>query len=433
MRKAFVVAGAEWNAAVRSRAFIVSLVLLPVLMGGSIAAEKAVAGHTDTMTRRFAVIDPTGKLYDGLAQKTEVRNALVAGKAGRFVPEKVDVPAGDPARLDAVRLALSDRIRARELFAFVELPADALAAGEGAVAPKMRYYSDDPTYEDLRLWIGLAVSEDVRLRRLQAIGADPEVIRKLEEPLGEEALGLWTRAADGRLVQAAPVDEIRATIVPMALMFVVFLIVMTGAPQLLNSVLEEKMSRISEVLLGSVTPFELMLGKLIGSAGVSLLLGVIYAAGGLGVAAYLGYGNVLPLELVPWLLLFMLLAVFFFGSLYIAVGSACSELKDAQSLMMPVMLLTLMPIMVWTVVLKAPNSNLAVGFSLFPPATPFLMLLRLALHPGPPLWQAALSVVLTCAATAGCVWAAGKIFRTGVLMQGKAATFGQMLRWVLTR
>jgi ABC-2 type transport system permease protein len=428
MRKALVVAGAEWNAAVRSRAFLVSLVLLPVIMGGSIFAQKAVAGHTDSVTRRFAVVDPTGQLYEGLASKTAARNLLVGDKAGRFVPERVDV--GGARTLDAVRLELSDRIRARDLFAFVELPADALATG---AAPRIRYYSDDPTYEDLRQWVELAVSEDVRMHRLKAIGADPEVIRKLEQPLPADALGLWTRAADGSLVQAAGVDRIRAYVVPMALMFVVFLIVMTGAPQLLNSVLEEKMSRISEVLLGSVTPFELMLGKLIGSAGVSLLLGVIYAAGGLGVATYLGFGNVLPLELVPWLLLFMLLAVFFFGSLYIAIGSACSELKDAQSLMMPVVLLTIMPVMVWTLVLKAPNSGLAVAFSLFPPATPFLMLLRMALHPGPPLWQAALSVVLTLASTVGCVFAAGKIFRTGVLMQGKSATFTQMLRWVLAK
>jgi ABC-type Na+ efflux pump permease subunit len=176
-----------------------------------------------------------------------------------------------------------------------------------------------------------------------------------------------------------------------------------------------------------------MLGKLIGSAGVALLLGLIYVIGGLLAAQKLGYGMILPLELVPWLLLYLVLAVFFFGSMYIAIGSACSELKDAQSLMMPVILVTLMPVMVWTLVLRAPNSPMAVGFSLFPPATPFLMLLRLALHPGPPMWQAVLSVFLTAASTVGCVWAAGKIFRTGVLMQGKSASFGQMLKWVVAK
>ncbi len=427
MRKALVVAKAEWNAAVRSKAFIISLLLMPVLMGGSIFAQKMVADHVDDTTRKFAVIDASGQLYDRLAERTQARNLLVAGKAGRFEPERIELGAGKD--LDAARLELSDRVRRRELFAFVELPADAFSSDN----PSIRYYSDDPTFEDLRQWIELAVSEDVRVHRLRAIGADPEVIARLQRPLEAEALGLWTRAPSGRIVQAEPVDKVRAYIVPIALMFLVFMIVMTSAPQLLNSVLEEKMSRISEVLLGSVTPFELMLGKLIGSAGVSLLLGGIYAAGAIGVASYLGYGHVVPLSLLPWLLVYLMLAVFFFGSMYIAIGAACSELKDAQSLMMPVIVLTIMPMMVWTLVLKAPNSPLAVGFSLFPPATPFLMLLRLALHPGPPLWQAALSVVLTLASTIGCVWAAGKIFRTGVLMQGKSASFAQMIRWVLTK
>jgi ABC-2 type transport system permease protein len=88
---------------------------------------------------------------------------------------------------------------------------------------------------------------------------------------------------------------------------------------------------------------------------------------------------------------------------------------------------------VWTVVLKAPNSPMSVGFSLFPPATPFLMLLRLALHPGPPMWQAALGIGLTVASTMICVWAAGRIFRIGLLMQGKAPSYVEMVRWVFMR
>ena len=97
-----------------------------------------------------------------------------------------------------------------------------------------------------------------------------------------------------------------------------------------------------------------------------------------------------------------------------AVGAACNELKDAQSLMMPVMLLSMFPVFVWTAVLQNPSSPLSVGMSLFPPASPFLMLMRLALRPAPPAWQVGLSVVLTTATALFCIWAAGKIFRTGL-------------------
>jgi ABC-type Na+ efflux pump permease subunit len=84
-------------------------------------------------------------------------------------------------------------------------------------------------------------------------------------------------------------------------------------------------------------------------------------------------------------------------------------------------------------VLQNPASPLSVGMSLFPPASPFLMLMRLALRPAPPAWQVALSVVLTTATALVCVWAAGKIFRTGLLMQGKAPSFRELLRWVMAR
>ena len=92
------------------------------------------------------------------------------------------------------------------------------------------------------------------------------------------------------------------------------------------------------------------------------------------------------------LALFLVLAVMLYGSLYMAVGAACSELKDAQSLMMPVMLLSMLPMFVWTAVIQNPSSPIAVGMSLFPPATPFLMMMRLALKPSPPAWQVGLGI-----------------------------------------
>jgi ABC-2 type transport system permease protein len=101
--------------------------------------------------------------------------------------------------------------------------------------------------------------------------------------------------------------------------------------------------------------------------------------------------------------------------------------------MMPVMLLSMFPIFVWTAVLRNPESTLSVGMSLFPPASPFLMLMRLALKPAPPVWQVVLSVILTTLTAMATVWAAGKIFRTGLLMQGKAPSFAELARWVMAK
>jgi ABC-2 type transport system permease protein len=184
------------------------------------------------------------------------------------------------------------------------------------------------------------------------------------------------------------------------------------------------------VLIGSVTPFELMMGKLAGSIAVSLLLAGVYVIGGVFVAQRFGYGDVVHLSDLGWLLLFLLLASFMFGSVFITIGAACSDLKDAQGMMPPAMLMLMLPWLTWFAVLNAPDSPISIGLSFVPTATPFLMLLRIMLPPGPPMWQVVLSVAITVAATVAMVYAAGKIFRTGLLMQGKAASFGEMWRWV---
>jgi len=216
----------------------------------------------------------------------------------------------------------------------------------------------------------------------------------------------------------------------MKLMFV--LVISTSSP-LLNSVMEEKMTRISEVLLGSVTPFQLMMGKLLGIVAVSLVLAVIYLSGAYGVASYNGYGDAVGPAQIVWFIVYLVMAMLIYGSLFIAIGAAASDLKDAQGMMTPVMMIFMMPMFVWLPVLRAPSSTMAVVASLVPVATPILMTLRLALKPGPAAWQIAASFVLTALTTALLVWAAGRIFRVGILMQGKSATFGEMLRWMRAR
>ena len=116
-----------------------------------------------------------------------------------------------------------------------------------------------------------------------------------------------------------------------------------------------------------------------------------------------------------------------------AVGAACNELKDAQSLMMPVMLVSMFPMFVWVAVLRSPSSPLSVGLSLFPTASPFLMLMRMAMRPPPPVWQVGLSIVLCTLTSLLCVWAAAKIFRTGLLMQGKTPSYRELARWVMAK
>jgi ABC-2 type transport system permease protein len=425
--KAVIVAISEFTTLVRSKAFIVGLLMMPLFSAVAIGVQKFTRDATDIKDRHFAVVDRTGALYGPLKTAADEWNAAARGAtpqtAPLFLPEQAAYEDGD----EQSRARLSDRVRHGDISAIVEIPGDILNPDSRA---EIRYYSNHPAYRPLPSWISNTINREIVNRRFRAAAVDRALVTKLTRRVDMAELGLVERDTSGGIKAAAPVDKIRTLAIPVAMMMIVLFSVMSGAPQLLNSVIEEKMSRISEVLIGSVTPFELMMGKLAGSIAVSLLLAAVYVAGGTAVAHRFGYGDVVHATDLAWLFLFLLLASFMFGSVFITIGAACSDLKDAQGMMPPAMLLLMLPWLTWFAVLNAPDSPIAIGLSFFPTATPFLMLLRIMLPPGPPLWQVALSVAVTSAATVGMVYAAGKIFRTGLLMQGKAASFGEMWRWV---
>jgi len=143
-----------------------------------------------------------------------------------------------------------------------------------------------------------------------------------------------------------------------------------------------------------------------------------------------GRPDLLNPGLMAWFLVFLVCAALMYGSLFLALGSACSSISDAQSLLQPAMMLLLLGYLGSFVAIRAPDSTLAVGMSLFPTMAPFTMLLRMAIPPGVPLWQVLLSVTLLIATTGVFVWAASRVFRIGLLMQGKAPNLPELMRWI---
>jgi ABC-2 type transport system permease protein len=425
--KTLIVALSEFNTLTRSKAFLVGILLMPVFMGIAFGVQKFTRNATDVKDRRFVVVDRTGVLYAPLAAAAGEWNALASATGVQLAPRFLPAPAMFDEGDEQARAALSDRVKTDELYAFVEIPADAL---DPSAAAPVRYYSNHPSYRTLPGWIANTVNREVLNHRFREAAIDRALVTRLTKRVDLAELGLLQRDSAGQIRAAAPVDKVRTVAIPVGMMMILLFSVMSGAPQLLNSVIEEKMSRISEVLIGSVTPFELMMGKLIGSVAVSVLLAAVYIAGGAAVARYVGYGDALRGSDVGWLLVFLIMASFMFGSIFITIGAACSDLKDAQGMMTPAMLIMMLPWMTWFAILNAPDSPVSIGLSLFPTAAPFLMLLRIMLPPGPPAWQIWLAIALCAITSVAAVYAAGKIFRTGLLMQGKAATFGEMWKWV---
>ena len=436
MRKALIVAKSEFATLVRSKAFLISLILMPAVMGGSVMLVRATKDATDMKDRTFALVDYTGVVAEPLKSVANLYNAgtpspmdaVLPRKGPRFIPVEIKSSGESP---DALRLELSNRVRKQEFFAFVEVPAEIL---DPASKTSIRYYSDHPSYNALPQWLRATVNAVVLNERFRRASVDRALVVRLTKQAPIEELGLFDRGVDGAIKAAEEVNVARAYGIPVAILALMYITIMTSAPQLLNSVIEEKMSRISEVLIGSVTPFELMMGKLVGGAAASILLTVIYIAGGLIVVQYWGgYASAVTVRIIVWFLLFLTLALFIFGSLFVAVGAACNDLKDSQNMMTPVMLLVMVPMFTAGSVLRAPDGTMAMVLSLVPTAAPFLMLLRISLQPGPPMWQIVVSIAIMACTALAVVWAAGKIFRTGLLMQGKSATIAEMVKWVTAK
>jgi ABC-type Na+ efflux pump permease subunit len=218
---------------------------------------------------------------------------------------------------------------------------------------------------------------------------------------------------------------------PAVLIALMFMVIMVGATPAMQGVVEEKGQRIAEVLLGSLSPFELMAGKLLGVAGVSLTMALVYFAGGYVVAQRYGVADMLTPALMAWFFVFLVLALLIYGSLFIAIGAAAGDVKDTQTLLLPVMLVACLPFFALGPIMQDPNGTIAVACSWFPFATPFLLVARQSVPPGVPIVQMVGGIVLVLVTTLFCVWAAGRIFRVGLLMQGKGAKLGDLFRWVL--
>jgi ABC-2 type transport system permease protein len=280
-------------------------------------------------------------------------------------------------------------------------------------------------------WAEKIIGREVERRRLVAAGIAPEKALVAQQPVPLRLKGLSHQNSRGEIEEASEERQIANIVAPAVMIALMFMMIMIGASPAMQSVLEEKMQRIAEVLLGSVRPFDLMLGKLIGMVGVSLTVAVVYLGGAYIVAYQYGFTDFLSPYLLAWFLIFLILAVLMYGSLFIAVGAAANDMKETQGLLLPVMVVAILPLMLLGPVMMDSNSTLATVLSFIPTATPMLMIARIAVPPGVPWWQPLAGIVGVLAATLGCVYAAGRIFRVGILMQGKGVRLSDLVKWVV--
>jgi ABC-2 type transport system permease protein len=454
MRKLLVIVRREYLARVRTKAFLITTLLLPLFVVASAVVPGLLFSIKSGGATRLAVVDESGKLF------APVREALLTagdeGEAGQPGAKSAQMPArgmpdvndegqmrqmgkamglrfeieqvpADGRAPDQIRRDLDERIRRNQLDAYVVLPANVLAA-DGRAEYRARNLGDVITTSQVRHALRRAVVEE----RMREANIDPVRVRELSKEIQMDALapGGGGKDTGGSFGLAMGVG------------LFTYMIILLYGQMLLGSVVEEKTTRISEVLFSSVKPFQLMAGKLLGVslAGLTQLaiwLAALAAFMTFGVAALAARGVSFTMPHVPaaffvLAVVYFLVGFFMYGTLYVLVGSMVTTEREGGQMAMPIIFLSVVSIYTAFPVIRSPNSPLAFWVSITPFLSPVTMLVRVVTET-PPVWQIALSLSVGVATIILLTWVAARIYRVGMLMYGKSANIPEVLRWLWQR
>jgi ABC-2 type transport system permease protein len=460
MKKILLVASREFIATVATKGFILGLLATPLLLLAVVALLPRLVDDTPpAVAGEIAIIDPTGEVAGPLAEQlapAALRARLEADRERieKAVAEAVPAVGSTPGATSAMARSVEDQLGSVPM-----LRVTVVGAGTSLDAAKAPLKAADPEGAESGRLALVVIHEDAVRRTAPgtAFGSYDLFVRaKLDDRVKDEIRRSLRETLIAARVRDAGLDradldaimkvksvtsktvtdageqrtnEVANLLVPAGFMVLLLLSVFTGGQYLLMSTIEEKSNRVMEVLLSAVSPFELMTGKILGQMAVGLVVLALYAAfGGLALTLFASIGLLDP-WLILFLLVFYLLAYLTIASLMAAIGSAVNDVREAQSLMMPMMLLVMLPWLLWMPILRDPNSALSTSLSFIPPVSNFVMLLRISSNTPPPVWQTALSIAVSVAGAWAAVWFASRVFRVGVLMSGKPPDFATLVRW----
>jgi len=425
--KIWIILRSEYWRRVRTKAFILTTLLLPFGLILLMVAPGAIGYFASQSSEtRVAVVDETGVLFD----------RMQAASGSQFILSRSDAPR------DSVEAA----VRAGTYDGYLVLPSNLLDGGGSAT-----YTSSQGGGLTTRAQLDDLIDDAVQDVRLERQNAPPEVLAILESNVS-----LTTR----QLTEEGATDDSSLAYIAVGwvMAFLIYMAVLIYGQYVMLGVIEEKNSRVVEIVVSSVRPFELMMGKVLGIGAMGLtqlaVWGVLVLGGSsmLGTAAALvldpsmfnlpgGASDeavrqavdvslpALPVSLFLWFVLFFLGGYLLYASLFAAVGSAVEQQQDAQSFVVPLTLPLIIPIVTLFFMLEAPNATFSVVMSMIPFFSPVLMVARLAVA-DVPFWQVGSSFLLLASTFVGAIWLSGRIYRIGILMYGKKPSLREIGRWL---
>lgn len=421
MRKILSVIKREYLQVVRTKAFIIGTILGPVFMAAIIFVPVLVSTVSVERQERIGVVDATQEIFMELDKKLD--HKLKDGRR-RYILEEYKLPED----IDSLRNELNQMVLDKELSAYIFIPED---ISDGSFAEYVSQHVAD--FDKIRN-INEALNSVIIEKRLKKEGLDPQKIADYIRRVRLKTIKVTKKGVEE--------DTGGTFIISYFLVLILYMSLFFYGAIILRGVLEEKTSRVVEIILSSLRPFQLMLGKILGIAAVGFTQYIIWALFGLTASQYSGSiikgmvssADTLKIPTIPayifvYFVLFFILGYFLYGTIYAAVGSMVNSEKEAQQLLFPVSMFLIIPILLMMYVIRSPNSTFSVVLSLIPFFAPILMLLRICILL-PPFIQIAGSIIFLVLAVLLMVWIAAKIYRVGILMYGKRPSFVEILKWV---
>jgi ABC-2 type transport system permease protein len=424
MKKILSVIKREYIQIVRTKGFIIGTILGPVFMLALIVIPVALQFVAVDQQEKIGVIDETREIFMELDKKLDQQ---LRDGARRYLLVNFE-PAGD---VDELKQQLNSKVLEKELNAYIHIPGDISSGGEA------EYVAEHVSDFNKRGNISNALSSIVIGKRLRGEGLDPAKISEFMRPVGLSTKKVTTRGVEK--------DTGGTFILSYVLVLILYMTLIFYGQIILRGVIEEKTSRMVEIVLSSMRPFQLMAGKIVGIAAVGFTQYAIWAAFGLAATRY---SNSLITRAFPaaaafempsipsyifiYFVLFFIGGYFLYATMYAAIGSMVNSEKEAQNLIMPVTMFLIVPILLMMFIIRSPNSTLSVVLSVIPFFSPILMLLRICVLL-PPFIQIAVSILLLVLTTLFMIWITAKIYRVGILMYGKRPNFSEIVKWVRYR
>lgn len=409
MRNVFLIARREYLERVRTKAFLVSLVLFPLIMSMVVAVPAYLATH-GSGNKNIVVVTADPALGNALMQE------LSSGDTS-----KLHVTLQQPS--EALRQQLSDQVQSKQINGYLWLDS---TSGAGGAKPS--YYSNSAGDLELVGNLQRALQLAQARKQLAQRGMSTAEVQSMFAPVDIDII----QVSNGKKSNA-----VGTYIASIVLMLMLYGSLIGQGFAVSRSVIEEKTSRIFEVMLATLTPQEMLAGKLLGVGAVGLTQVSVWLLAGLlisgpGLASMSGSGQ-MALHLSPWnLLAFVvcfLLGFLFYSALSAMLGAMVNTDQELQQLSLFITLPLILCVVFFQVVISDPSGRLATVLSMLPPFAPLLMYLRIAVQT-PPAWQIALSLVLMIFGVWFAIWLASRIYRVGILMYGKRPTLPELLRWL---